>query len=315
MNIVLNTDIIYPNHFIRNEQSFPTPLRALVNFCKDQNARIIIPETTLLEFRRRHLKQGENEKDDISKAYRTLDKHNIDFEKENEEEVIDVPGIDKLLEGAGVDVEVVIPSENELREAHRRACLHEPPIDTTEKDSEMRDVIIWLVANRLSSSRGLTLLLGRENIFNSTRGDDEAEENNLLRARSVEDAMEKLELESPSTRLAQRLLEPVWGSINRIGDKQISDDVVVKSVKNTKFVQGKNYIKEASFFMKAKDDEGVEMHADVNIYTESDQRKVNMYNIQVNGCDAENITVSIPVSGQNTNYTDRLSSLKKIMNR
>lgn len=169
----------------------------LCTVCRVAGISIVLPETTLLEFERRHSEFAEKEMHKLAEALLLLERFSISHDDVDPHDVVKEPNLVALLEATGVSVEVIPPSFEDYREAHRRACKHLPP-STEKKSDEMRDVIIWLVAVGTAQRSTGAVLIAKDTLFHDARVDDEARAVGLIRVKSVESAIEHVRGLRPS---------------------------------------------------------------------------------------------------------------------
>jgi hypothetical protein len=166
MKIVLNSDILLSLTFA--EGTLTEELSELCKACRERGVAIVIPETTLLEFERRHSEFAAKEVDNLALAPALLDRFSIAHDIVDPRDVVKEPNLVALLEATGVTVEVISPSFDDYREAHRRACKHLPP-STEKKSDEMRDVVIWLIAVGVAQSSMGAVLIAKDALFHVSR--------------------------------------------------------------------------------------------------------------------------------------------------
>ncbi len=215
MKIVLNSDILLSLKFAQGVLA--EELSELCTLCHERGVAIVLPETTLLEFERRHAEFAEKEVSNLAQALLLLDRFSIAHDAVDPQDVVKEPNLVALLEGTGAIVEVVSPGFEDFREAHRRACKHLPP--TTEKKSdEMRDVVIWLVALGIAQQSKGAVLIARDGVFHDARVDEEAEAVGLIRVGAVEDAIDRVRgLKPAPERLAALLVSSIRDDVIAAG--------------------------------------------------------------------------------------------------
>jgi hypothetical protein len=121
------------------------------------------------------------------------------------------------LRSTGIQVELEKPILEDYRNAEKRACLHLCPLPLDSKIDEMRDLIIWEVALRIAKRDGKAMLLSRDEVHSHERGQSEAESVGLLRAKTIDDALDLLGKQSPAGALARKMLQSVWSEMRANG--------------------------------------------------------------------------------------------------
>lgn len=253
MKVIINSDIIYHSELVTDNMS--KRLQALFSACSGTGHTIIIPLTTLYEFDRQ---QSELVTDEISKlesAYKLLDKFKIRYSRTEPSKVVKQPDLIGLIKQYARDVIVEEPTFEDLREAHKRACLHQSPHPPDIKSDEMRDLVIWVMALRLASRDGGALLVSRDEVHTHERGNNEANHVSLVRVRSVEEALEFLDVETPAGRLIRELLRTVWVDLLDAG-LPLTPAFSLMGVWGARFVQGVHGPSLASFTFKTKTSDG-----------------------------------------------------------
>lgn len=209
MKIIFNSDILYPYGYVRN--LLPKRQQQIFKVCASKKHEIILPLTTLLEFNCKHNDLVDSERAKLEEAYQILDKNKISYTKMPANEVVASPDLIELIKSCGVkDVKVVEPTLEDFKDAHKRACLHEPPTPPNTKSDEMRDLVIWVIALRLAKEHGGAMLISNDEVHTHSRGDNEAHNFNLLRISTIEDACNYFEVETPAWTTVQKIVFKVF---------------------------------------------------------------------------------------------------------
>jgi hypothetical protein len=196
MKVLLNSDILFQTHLATKGLS--RDLQTLFQACVDNGHGLVIPLTSKLEFDRNQAEHAARERRRIDDAYKTLDKYGIQHEEAPAIDRVKLPDLMWLIQESGVEASLEDPTEEDLREAHRRACLHENPHPPDAKTDEMRDLVIWMIALRISKAEGGALLISRDEVHTHSRGDKEALDSGLIRVDSLEKALDYFEVETPA---------------------------------------------------------------------------------------------------------------------
>jgi hypothetical protein len=275
--IVLNSDVLWTGRF---SAALPNSLQRFVDACRDQDHRIIIPLTTLLEFDRRQSDQVSKERNTLTLAYATLDRLGITYESQDPDAVITAPDLLSLITGSGAAAEVIEPTLEDLKEAHRRACLHLAPQPPDTKNDEMRDLVIWMTAVRIADENDGALLISNDVVHTHNRGNDEAATVKLTRVHSIEEALEYLEVETPAGQLFRAILVPAWSALAEAGIP-VPGNPTVLSVSNPIFIQGSQGLASASCTLKVRssDNQIIQAYADVQV--SANKQQVTLTNIKI----------------------------------
>ena len=141
----------------------------------------------------------------------------------------------KILAKTGIRIEVEEPSLEDYQNVEKRACLHLPPQPPNTKSDEMRDLVIWEIALRVSKKHGKAILVSRDEVHSHDRGADEAKGVGLLRATSLDEALDLIGRESPSAKLVHSILETIWPAILKAG-LPVPPKMVVRRVFKPEFM-------------------------------------------------------------------------------
>jgi len=253
MKIIINSDIIYHSQLVTDNMS--ERLQTLFRVCSETGHTIIIPLTTLYEFDRQQSELAQEEISRLESAYKLLDKFKIRYSGTEPSQVVKQTDLTRLIKQYARDVIVENPTFEDLREAHKRACLHQSPHPPNIKSDEMRDLVIWVMALRLASRDGGALLISRDEVHTHERGDNEANQVSLVRVTSIEKALEFLNVETPAGRLIKELLETVWVDLLDVG-LPLTPMFSLMGVSGERFIQGTHGLSHASSTFKAKTPDG-----------------------------------------------------------
>ncbi len=271
MKVILDSSILHCQRLVTNE--LPGHLRGFIQTCASKDHVIVIPLTTLLEFTRKQSELRNNGIKQLEKAYLLLNKFGIQYTRLDPSELIEQPDLIKLIESAGAETLVCEPTAEELKEAHRRACLHECPHPPGGDSGEMRDLVIWLVALRLASEDGEALLISGDKVHTNQRGEYEASQVGLARVRSVEEALEYFEVLSPAGLAIQQLLAIAYDDLVK-GGLPFASPLSLISVEKPEFMQGIQGWFFANCIIKAKGLDRKVIMATVQVVTPPGMLKV-----------------------------------------
>jgi hypothetical protein len=289
-------------------------VQQFVDACRDQGHRIIIPQTTLLEFDRRQAELVSKERDELKLAYSTLDRFGIIYNLQDPDAIIVVPDLLSLITGSGADAEVIEPTLEDFQEAHLRACLHLTPQPPDTKSDEMRDLVIWMMAIRLANENNGALLISRDVVHTHERGNDEASIAGLARVLSFEEALEYLEVETPAGRLFREIMLPAWPLLADAGIP-VPRNPTVLSVSNPIFVQGSQGLASASCTMKVRATGGQIMRADADVGVSAGRQSVTLTNIKIGDrVQAKPVTVEVDIPRESRSDTEEgMSELRELL--
>jgi hypothetical protein len=249
MKVIINSDIIYHSQLVTD--SISKPLQTLFRACSERGYISVIPLTTLFEFNRHQDELAQEKISKLENAYRLLDEFGIQYSKTEPSKVVKLPDLIGLIRQYDMNAIMEEPTFEDLREAHKRACLHQPPHPPSIKSDEMRDLIIWVMALRFASQDGGALLISRDEVHIHERGDDEATKVNLVRLRSIEEALDSFNVETPIGRLIKGLLETIWVDLLYAG-LPLTPKVSITGISGATFIQGVRGPSLASFTFKTK---------------------------------------------------------------
>jgi hypothetical protein len=262
MRVILNSDILYHPQFVTSRLS--TRLQTFLTKCAESRHIIVIPSTALLEFQRQQTVLAEQVSREIEDAYTLLDRYEISYTRVEPPTRLPHPDLIGLISALGAEVEVEQPTVADYEEAHRRACLHLAPQPPDSKNDEMRDLIIWMVALRVTERDAGALLVSRDGVHTHHLGDAEARAASLGRVDSLEEALEYLDVETPTTGVFSQLLTAVWPELVAAG-LPLSLEPSILTVTRTSFIQGAQGPAEARCMMTARTQDGKTFRASVVI--------------------------------------------------
>lgn len=139
------------------------------------------------------------------------------------------------LQATGIPVEIHAATFDDYRDAERRASLHLAPQPPDTKTDEMRDLVIWAIAVRIARRDTVAMLASRDEIHSDERGSEEAMAAGLLRAKTLDDALDQLGRVSPATALARSVLAAIWGELKATG-MPLPEDVPLRRFSRLQFV-------------------------------------------------------------------------------
>lgn len=288
MRVVVNSDVLYGDF---SSNGLPASLVRLGQACAENGHVLVVPTTTLLEVERRQREIVVGRRKDVEGARRTLSDQGVtvpDFHVEAVVPDVDVRG---LLAALAAQVEIAAPQLADFEDAHERACLHEPPHPPDIKSDEMRDLVIWAIALRLSSQDGHALLVSRDTVHTHVRGDSEAAGVNLARVDSLDAALEYLDVKTPAGEQLEAMIAPSWSRVREAG-LPLGDAPMLISVKDVQFVQGWAGPSAASGWIKVRGDDAQVITADVEVDVTSESKaQVSLTSIRVDGRSVADIAV------------------------
>lgn len=315
MKIILNSDILYHAYLIKGDLS--KKLQELFRECIIKGYKVVIPLTTLLEFDCKQSKFVETETSELEKAYRLFTKFNISFTRVEPSEVIKNPELIELIKRIGVEVIVENPTKDDLLEAHMRACLHKPPHPPDIKSDEMRDLVIWMIALRIASKDGKAILISQDVVHVHSRGDKEANSFGLIRLKSVEEALEYFDVETPSGVLIKNLITPIWEDLLESG-LPLGKEISIIGVSQPRFIQGNTGISKAFSLIKLRTVDSKTLKAYIDITIDGNiirELKLSEITILDKPWEKTHLTLNPGKTFENEqdDYKERFDSLKKII--
>lgn len=241
MIVIFNSDVLYADYHVRNR--LPPHLDKFLSACAFNGVRILVPETTLYEFRHNQQDKVRNEQAQLIAAIRRLESWGITFDHPSPESLILCQDLMTMVSQTGVDFDILHPTLEDYKSAHFRACFHESPIPPDSESDEMRDLVIWIAAIRIAQENGGAILLSRDKVHTHARGNDEADQAGLKRFKGVDDALAYLGAESPAAKPVRELLARAWSEFETHGFP-VREMPLELSILESKFVRGDNGIEE-----------------------------------------------------------------------
>lgn len=218
MKVVVDTNVLYPLRDALSPEHVSETLRSFLRRLADRGGVLVLPETVVLEMRRHQCEALQRRRDRLSNAYALLADHGVALPEANWDESLIAPDLIELLEGAGgIEVQTVEPTEAQLREAHRRACLRLEPHSGGGKGAEMRDLVIWCIALEAARDDVGAILLSEDQLFTGQPGHREAAEANLLHVSTFDAALEALGVDGPAEATIRAALVSVWSAVRASG--------------------------------------------------------------------------------------------------
>ena len=307
MYVVMNSDVLYATYLLRDK--LPKSILELCQACIEHDVGIVIPETTKLEFDRIQKQHAQSKRKELQNAFESLRKYSITFKNKDPEKIVNVPDLLKMMQNTGVKVQMAVPTGAELREAHRRACLHEAPITTDSKSNEMRDVVIWLIAIRIAQERGGALLVSKDKVHNAESAQHEATRVGLRTAGDLESGMDLLEFDSPSAKLIRDLLKNAWQDLCNAG-LSVQLPVEVLSVRDSRFIQGKGHLRQASCVFKASTGDGKRLEASMHANADEQIPSITLRNVRLEDQPIGEVAIQWNILGPQDS-DDRYDALRK----
>ena len=211
MKILFNSDSLFATSLIRDK--LPRQLFEFLLACRDKGHEIIIPLTTLFEFKRKQNEFVNKEIAALNSARAKLMDYGINVDNFNSSDLVKPPDLVQLINATGVSCVSEEPTKNDYENAHRRACLRESPHPPDIRSDEMRDLVIWEISLRVAKENNGAILMSRDEVHIHHRGDKEASEYGLIRCNSFERAYESLSIETVSAQRIKELIGKVWNNI------------------------------------------------------------------------------------------------------
>jgi len=313
MKLIFNSDILYADSLISS--SLPNQLSEFFNKCTEhtQEHEVIIPLTTLLEFDRKQKEFADKERKNLKNAKEEFSKYNIKYNDFDPNEKIQEPDLITLIKEMGIPCSVEEPNILDYQSAHEKACSKISPCPADQKSDEMRDLVIWEIANRIANENNGAILLSRDKIHTHHRGDEIAVKSNLLRCNSFERAYEALNIETVSAKKIKSLLEKIKQEL--IGSElPIHDNYQIISIEKVKFVNNENGITKASCNIKLNSGTGQEISAKMDIdFFKEESLYVSFSDIIVGKSESKDIVIELEKKDiSNIKYQNSIKKLKRI---
>jgi hypothetical protein len=234
MQVVLNSDVIFSKALRRS--GLPAHVQRFLEKCAIAQHHIVIPETTKLEFEKAQELAREKEVLKLQEAITTLAMCNIQLPEIDVESQFPLLLIEDLLGRIdNLNFTIEAATLEDYRVALRKASKRQNPHPPSSDMDEMRDLVIWQTALRVAASHHGAILVSRDEVHIHHRGDVEANEHGLLRARDFETAEEILNLETASAAVIRGLLTSQWQAIIGSGLPIVHGAAIV-AIKNVEFV-------------------------------------------------------------------------------
>lgn len=283
----------------------PTHVTEFLGRMTEGGHELIVPETTALEFDREQAKARDRLIADLDSAAATLTKNGINVPSFQASDYAGCHTLDELL-GTVTDLRFsIMPAVMEdYRGALQRACYKLSPHPPEEQSDEMRDLVIWETSIRYARENAGALLISRDKVHVHYRGDMEARDAGLLRAKDFERALEILMMETVSGQQIRKLLMTQWGELIKATDA-LSDGAQLILVRNPYFSDRGDGVTEVSAELLMSSGVGKELTAESRI---SFQDEILLqFEAKFSG-QALNIEFAKPVTGRS--YLDDLDELK-----
>jgi len=313
--IVLDSSVIHSQRLVRDE--LPRHIRVFLRHCADKNIAVAIPETVVLEFTRKQRELVEQEIVGLRDAVRLLESYDVEAPAFDPDTLVTVPDPVILAEKCGVRVLLIKPKDEELREAHRRASLHESPQRRDSKDTAMRDIVIWLNALSVAREAGGAILVSNDTVHINESGDEEAGKAGLVRVSNFDDALNLLFVETPSSALIRKMLDPVWG-ILRSTDLPFPKSSTHMTFSNLSFEMGASYPEHGMCEFSVPTASGGHFLGRLHIHVSGGKVvELSCTNLEVDGDRNMDLDLDVPdtvrVVLDDTGFSERRSALRQVI--
>jgi hypothetical protein len=232
MKILFNSDLLFSTSLIKDK--LPRQVSEFLLACRNMGHEIVIPLTTLFEFKKKQSEFVNMEIATLNSAGNKLTEYGINVEKYQASDLVKLPDLIQLIKDVGLSCDLEEPTKNDYENAHRKACLRESPHPPDTKSDEMRDLVIWEISLRIAKENNGAILMSRDEVHTNHRGDKEASEYGLIRCNSIERAYESLIIETASAKKIKELIGKVWKEIIE-SSLPVVDGGRVVSIKNPIF--------------------------------------------------------------------------------
>jgi hypothetical protein len=312
VRIILNSDVLYGDF---SSHGLPREVQRLAGACGPAGHNIVLPLTTVLEMKHRQDELVHDARLRLTQARSVLSLQGIhvgDFDVTDVVRDVDAVALFKQLLST---TEVVPPTLEDYEDAHRRASLREAPHPEKIKSDEMRDLVIWAIAVRLSREDGRAILLSKDEVHVNSLGHEESAQVGLVRLGSVQEALEYMEVSTPAGELMEGMLSSWWDELRAEG-LPIGLHPSLRTVSNVQFVQGRSGPAQANGFIKMKGDKEVSITADVEVrLPENAETSLSLTNIFIDKTPhaSINVTHQKSVAETSVDYEERMQSLRDIL--
>jgi hypothetical protein len=233
MRIILNSDVVHMTRPLATGLA-----RHIVDFCREaaqSDAVLVLPRTVILENERLQEKLYNEAVGKLKAAAATLEQWGVPIPAFRPEDMVQRLDLPTALRSSGIPVEIEEPVLADYRDAERRASLHLCPQPPDTNSDEMRDLVIWAVALRVAAKHGSCMLVSRDEVHSHERGLEEANAAKLLRARTLDEALEQLGRISKAGELARSALASIWPTLIAAG-LPLPDDVPARRFSRLQFI-------------------------------------------------------------------------------
>ena len=265
MKLIFNSDILFANSLISD--CLPNKLSEFFSKCIEhtQEHEVIIPLTTLLEFDRKQKEFADKERKNLENAKEQFSKYDIKHNDFDPNEKIKEPDLITLIKEMGMPCSVEEPTILDYQSAHEKACSKILPCPPNQKSDEMRDLVIWEIADRIAKEEKGAILLSRDEVHTHHRGDEIAVRSNLIRCNSFERAYEALSIETASAKKIKSLIERIQKEL--IESKlPVHDNYQIISIEKVKFVNIENGTTKATCNIILSSGKGEKISANMSIH-------------------------------------------------
>ena len=310
MRVILNSDITFQPALVRGSTS--ARLTSLLHACRDHGHIVIVPRTTVYEFRRQQEVLKTRKVTELENALRLLDELGIGHPEVDVEDAVGQEELEQLIRAEGALVEIAEPTHAELLAAHDGACLHDGPMAPDAKSDEMRDLVVWEIGHRYARQRAP--MVSNDEVHSGVRGEEEASANGLLRARTIEDALDILEIETPARVLLLTMFQAVWDDLRGAG-LPILAAPELRRIREPRFKQGEVGLADASAVVRLAAGTGAEIEARVRFVIEGARIvQVSMHSTQSSELElGAELKVERPWNAPALDLNARLQDLRDVL--
>ncbi len=210
MRIILNSDVLYGDF---SKRGLPASLIRLGEACAEQRHVLVIPTTAFLEVDQHQRDIVANRRRELEQARQTLVDCGIDVSDVDMSDVFAEVDIRALLSEVAVPSCDRVATSDGFEDAQARACARQSPCPPKKQSDEMRDLVIWAIAVRISVQDGHALLVSKDEVHTHERGNLEAAGVGLARVDSLDGALEYLEVKTPAGEQLEALIKPSWARL------------------------------------------------------------------------------------------------------